>query len=99
MRKIVKKRQLFNKKIVLNIILVLFMFLSIGYSTLSTNLNINGNLNVKKYYEPTLYNVLAKEAETGGLARKYTGNHHDSFTEEPSKKIYHWYCLKFRLLV
>ncbi|MBR1718286.1 MAG: hypothetical protein IJ715_03345, partial [Bacilli bacterium] len=92
MRKIVKKRQLFNKKIVLNIILVLFMFLSIGYSTLSTNLNINGNLNVKKYYEPTLYNVLAKEAETGGLARKYTGNHHDSFTEEPSKKIYHWYA-------
>ena len=65
MRKIVKKRQLFNKKIVLNIILVLFMFLSIGYSTLSTNLNINGNLNVKKYYEPTLYNVLSKEEETG----------------------------------
>ena len=92
MRKIVKKRQLFDKKIVLNIILVLFMFLSIGYSTLSTNLNINGNLNVKKYYEPTLYNVLAKEAETGGLAKKYTGNSHDSFTEEPSKDIYHWYA-------
>ena len=92
MRKIVKKRQLFNKRLVLNIILVLFMFLSIGYSTLSTNLNINGNLNVKKYYEPTLYNVLAKEAETGGLAKKYTGEHHDSFTEEPSKDIYHWYA-------
>ena len=92
MRKIVKKRQLLNKRIVLNILLVLFMFLSIGYSTLSTNLNINGNLNVKKYYEPTLYNVLAKEAETGGLARKYTGEHHDSFTEEPSKDIYHWYA-------
>ena len=91
MRKIVKKRQLFNKRLVLNIILVLFMFLSIGYSTLSTNLNINGNLNVKKYYEPTLYNVLAKEAETGGLAKKYTGNHHDSFTDAPSKDIYHWY--------
>ena len=92
MRKIVKKRQLLNKRIVLNILLVLFMFLSIGYSTLSTNLNINGNLNVKKYYEPTLYNVLAKEAETGGLAKKYTGEHHDSFTEEPSKDIYHWYA-------
>ena len=92
MKKIVKKRQLFNKKLVLNIILVLFMFLSIGYSTLSTNLNINGNLNVKKYYEHTLYNVLAKEAETGGLAKKYTGEHHDSFTEEPSKDIYHWYA-------
>ena len=92
MKKIVKKRQLFNKRLVLNIILVLFMFLSIGYSTLSTNLNINGNLNVKKYYEPTLYNVLAKEAETGGLAKKYTGNSHDSFTEEPSKDVYHWYA-------
>ncbi|MBR1937087.1 MAG: hypothetical protein IJ842_05270 [Bacilli bacterium] len=92
MKKIVKKRQLFNKKLVLNILLVLFMFLSIGYSTLSTNLNINGNLNVKKYYEPTLYNVLAKEAETGGLAKKYTGEHHDSFTEAPSKDIFHWYA-------
>ena len=91
MRKIVKKRQLFNKKIVLNIILVLFMFLSIGYSTLSTNLNIQGNLAVKKYVEPTLYNVLKEEAETGWLARKYTGSHHDSFTEEPSKDIYHRY--------
>ncbi|MBR1937052.1 MAG: hypothetical protein IJ842_05090 [Bacilli bacterium] len=92
MRRIVKKRQLLNKRLVLNIILVLFMFLSIGYSTLSTNLNINGNLNVKKYYEKTLYNVLAKEAETGGLATKYTGAHHDSFTDAPSKDIYHWYA-------
>ena len=92
MKKVVKKRQLFNKRLVLNILLVLFMFLSIGYSTLSTNLNINGNLNVKKYYEHTLYNVLAKEAETGGLATKYTGEHHDSFTEAPSKDIYHWYA-------
>ena len=92
MKKIVRKRQLFDKKIVLNIILVLFMFLTIGYSTLSTNLNISGNLSVKKYYEKTLYNVLAKEAETGGLAKKYTGNHHDSFTEEPSKDVYHWYA-------
>ncbi|MBR2998010.1 MAG: hypothetical protein IKF37_02900, partial [Bacilli bacterium] len=50
------------------------------------------NLNVKKYYEKTLYNVLLKETETGGLARKYTGEHHDSFIEEPSKDIYHWYA-------
>ena len=39
-----------------------------------------------------LYNVLKEEAETGGLAKKYTGEHHDSFTEEPSKDIYHWYA-------
>ena len=39
-----------------------------------------------------LYDVLKDEAESGGLAREYTGEHHDSFTEEPSKKIYHWYA-------
>ena len=41
---------------------------------------------------PYLYNVLMNEAESGGLAQKYTGEHHDSFTEEPSKDIYHWYA-------
>jgi len=39
-----------------------------------------------------LYDVLKDEAESGGLAKEYTGEHHDSFTEEPSKKIYHWYA-------
>ena len=39
-----------------------------------------------------LYDVLKDEAENNGLAREYTGEHHDSFTEEPSKKIYHWYA-------
>ncbi|MBR1937047.1 MAG: VWA domain-containing protein [Bacilli bacterium] len=44
------------------------------------------------YEVPKLYNVLKEETENGGLARKYTENHHDSFTEEPSKDIYHWYA-------
>ena len=39
-----------------------------------------------------LYDVLKDEVESGGLAREYTGEHHDSFTEEPSHKIYHWYA-------
>ena len=39
-----------------------------------------------------LYDVLKNEAESGGLAKEYTGEHHDSFTEEPSKKVYHWYA-------
>ena len=39
-----------------------------------------------------LYDVLKDEAENGGLAREYTGEHHDSFIKEPSKKIYHWYA-------
>ena len=39
-----------------------------------------------------LYDVLKNEAESNRLAREYTGEHHDSFTEEPSKKIYHWFA-------
>ena len=39
-----------------------------------------------------LYDVLKNEAESNGLAREYTGEHHDSFTEEPTHKIYHWYA-------
>lgn len=39
-----------------------------------------------------LYDVLKDEAESNGLAREYTGEHHDSFTEEPTHKIYHWYA-------
>ncbi len=39
-----------------------------------------------------LYDVLKDEAESNGLAREYTGEHKDSFTKEPSKKIYHWYA-------
>ena len=38
-----------------------------------------------------LYDVLKSEAENGELAREYTGEHHDSFTEEPTHKIYHWF--------
>jgi len=39
-----------------------------------------------------LYDVLKDEAENGGLAKEYTGEHHDSFTKEPTHKIYHWYA-------
>lgn len=39
-----------------------------------------------------LYDVLKEEAESGGLAKEYNGEHHDSFTDEPTYKIYHWYA-------
>ncbi len=39
-----------------------------------------------------LYDVFKNEAENSGLAKEYTGEHHDSFTQEPFKKIYHWYA-------
>lgn len=39
-----------------------------------------------------LYDVLQNAAENETYAKEYTGEHHDSFTLEPSKKIYHWYA-------
>ena len=91
MRKIVRKDNSYRKKI-LSISLALFAFLGIGYSIVSTNLLFNGNIELSKYESPYLYDVLKFEALRGGLARKYTGEHHDSYTEEPSKDIYHWYA-------
>ena len=47
---------------------------------------------VVKHPQP-LYDVLKNEYDSGsGHVLKYTGSHHDSFTEEPSKDIYHWYA-------
>ena len=43
-------------------------------------------------YAPTLYNVLKRASKEGYYAREYTGAHKDSFTQNPSKKIYHWYA-------
>ncbi len=39
-----------------------------------------------------LYDVLKEEAESGGLAKEYTREHHDSFTKDPTHQIYHWYA-------
>ena len=77
-----------RKRMIKSTIILLVVFLSIGYSAFSSNLGINGTLNVSKY-DQTLYGVLEK-AVSKGYAQEYTGEHHDSFTEEPSQKIYHW---------
>ena len=79
-----------RKRMVLTSLILLVVFLGIGYSAFTTNLSINGTLNVSKY-DQTLYGVLEKAAKKGTYAKEYTGEHHDSFTEEPTKKIYHWY--------
>ena len=95
MRKFKKRRKkLYTRKIfLLNSILVVFLFLGLGYSILNTELFITGNLKVKAHLEPTLYNVLKLEATTGGLAKEYTGEHQDSMDPSLStKKIYHWYA-------
>ncbi len=90
-----RRRQFTNKRkrlLIVNGFLVLFLFLGIGFSSLSTDLNIFGDITIEKY-DVTLYGVLEKEAKTGTYAREYNGNHHDSFTEEPTKSIYYWYAL------
>ena len=68
--------------------LFVFLFIGIGYSILSTSLSLSGNINVSKY-DQTLYGVFEKGVREG-IAQEYTGEHHDSYIEEPSKKIYHW---------
>ena len=49
---------------------------------------------IQRYAEThSLYNVLKNEAESGGLAKKYTGAHQDSMDASKSTKdIYHWYA-------
>ena len=42
-------------------------------------------------HHTSLYSVLKDAAIEGTYAKEYTGEHHDSFSKEPSKKIYHWY--------
>ena len=43
-------------------------------------------------HPPKLYNVLKDAAEERTYAREYTGSHKDSFTQNPSNKIYHMYA-------
>ena len=60
--------------------------------TLDTNYVKADSNRIKRRAENTLYNVLKEEAESGGLAKKYTGEHQDSMDESLSTKdIYHWY--------
>ena len=73
--------------------LSLVFLLEVGYSTLGAQLGIAGNVQVKKYVEPTLYNVLRNEALSNGLAREYTDPHNDSYDPSLStEKVYHWYA-------
>ena len=40
---------------------------------------------------PTLYNVIAKEALTDGVAKLYTKKHNDAYDESGTKKVFHFY--------
>ena len=43
------------------------------------------------YEKPTLYKILEETAKAGTYAKEYTGGHKDSFIEDSTQKIYHWY--------
>ncbi len=64
--------------------------ISVGFGALNQNLNIAGDIEYRAPGIP-LYDVLEAEANVGTYAKEYTGSHHDSFTEEPTKSIYYWY--------
>ena len=57
--------------------------------------NINTAYVIKTYTfvdnDPTLYNVIAKEALTDGVAKLYTGEHNDTYDESGTRKIFHFY--------
>ena len=72
--------------------LFLIMFISMGYSVLNAELGIHGDVQLKEYVAPTLYNVLKQAAKEGTYAKEYTGEHQDSMDPTKStEKIYHWY--------
>ena len=79
-----------KKRMITSLIILLVVFLSVGYAAFTTDLSIGGTLNVSKY-DQTLYGVLEKAAKKGIYAREYTGAHQDSMAGVGSEKIYHWY--------
>ena len=71
--------------------------IGIGYSNLSTTLNIGGILNISKpiLCEPdsTLFSIIKCAAENRMLGREYTGSHQDSMNASNSTgKVYHFYA-------
>ena len=79
-----------KKRMITSIIILLVVFLSIGYSAFSSKLSIDGELNISKY-DQTLYGVLKKAAKKGTYAKEYTGDHQDSMAGVGTEKIYYWY--------
>ena len=70
----------------------LFLFIGIGYATLSTKLDVQGSLEVKKHLAPTFPNLLKEEADIGTFARKSTTLIDDAYNSSlNTEPLYHWY--------
>ncbi len=79
-----------KKRMIISSIILLVVFLGLGYSAFTTNLGINGTLKVDKY-DPTPYGVLEKAADGSVYAKEYTGTINDS--PDPSagtEEIFYW---------
>lgn len=57
------------------------------WSKLSLNKSSTGTISESA----TLYKVIKNEAESGGLAKEYTGEHQDSISGSGTKKIYYYH--------
>ena len=77
--------------ILLSVLFVVFLFIGLGYSVFTANLNASGNLVVREYLQPTLYNTIKREYIMNDYyAHEYTGLHQDSVSGTGDKKIYYW---------
>ncbi|MBQ6538761.1 MAG: hypothetical protein IJL76_00595 [Bacilli bacterium] len=85
------KKSKFFITVFLSVLAALLLSVSVGFSALNQNLNIAGDIEYDEHSN-LLYDVLKREAKKGTYAKEYTGDHRDSYTEEPTKSIYHWYA-------
>ncbi len=90
LEQISNEKSKFFTTVFLTLLAATILSTSIGFSALNRNLNIAGDVEYEEYNN-TLYGVLKKAAENTIYATEYTGDHHDSNTEEPSQKIYYWH--------
>ncbi len=86
-----KNKYKFFTTVFLTILAALLLSVSVGFSALNQNLSIAGDLDYEQDNK-LLYSVLKREARIGTYAKQYTGEHHDSYTEQPTKEIYYWYA-------
>ena len=89
----IKRKLVINKRVNLIFSVAFFFlitFISVGYSALSQNLMITGDVDYQ-VNSKKLYDVLKRATQIGTYAREYTGSHQDSYAGNGTQKIYHWY--------
>ena len=82
-----------TQKIVISFVLII-LTIGIGYSALVSNLSISGNLLVKKYDDPNLFNKIANMSSTESCIYQYTGSITDEVgvTKTNAENVYFNRC-------